>query len=330
MTEPTTDRIAIACAADAAWVRPLAAMVQSVLVNRRTPAPVDIFVVTRSIGVEDRERLTALWARRAATTHWLDAPDAYFDGVPLWGRMPVTTYYKVVLPRLLPADLHRVLWLDCDLIMLGDVTALWAHDLRGCLAVAAQDRIVPHLSSAFGVRHWAALGLPPDAKYFNAGVMLIDLAGWRAEDIAGKTLAYVRAYHDDVTFMDQEGLNVALAGRWSELDERWNCNMSVPGAFDRLRNGHPAHGGEGPWVLHFSGNIKPWRFRTSDPRRLTFFEYLDQTPWADWRPAPSLLGSAIDLYESSGLRRAVYPMEQLVVRVLRATSRRSVASSRSS
>lgn len=328
MTESTTDRIVIACAADAAWVRPLAAMVQSVLVNHRTTALVDIFVLTRSIGAADRERMSTAWGRHGATTRWLDPPDSRFAGVPLWGRMPVTTYYKVVLAELLPADVHRVIWLDSDVIMLGDVARLWAHDLGGCLACAAQDRIVPLVSSTFGLRHWARLGFTADARYFNAGVMLIDVDGWRTTDVAATALEYLRRFQHDVYFWDQEGLNAALAGQWRELDERWNCNMSVPGAFERLRNGHGSGApqpGESPWVLHYSGNLKPWRYRTRDPRRLVFFEYLDQTPWAGWRPPASALGTAIGLYEASGLRRAVYPVERLVVRLLRATTRRSVA-----
>lgn len=325
MSPGQDERIAIACGADAGYVRPLAAMVQSVLTHHRTGSGIDVFIVAGGIAAADRKALEASWEGQGARAHWLDAPDAAFAGVPLWGRMSVTTYYKLAVPGLLPPGLGRVIWLDCDLLVLSDVARLWSADLAGRHLLAVQDRVVPYVSSPLGLRDWAALGLPARAPYFNAGVMLMDLARWRADRVAERAIEYLRARGRSVYFWDQEGLNAVLAGQWGELDERWNCNVSVPGGLSRCRalSGADDAAGEWPWVLHFTGSLKPWLYPSRQAHRRLYFEHLDRTPWAGWRPGASVAGFLVDRYESSGARRLVYPAEQLVMRLVRAVSRRA-------
>jgi lipopolysaccharide biosynthesis glycosyltransferase len=213
--------------------------------------------------------------------------------------------------------------------MLGDVGALWEADLGSRHVLAVQDRVVPFVSSPFGISHWAAMGLDRWAKYFNAGVMVIDVARWRRDRVPPQVIEYLRTNHEDVYFWDQEGLNAVLAGRWGELDERWNCNVTVPGVFESMVATAHSNGSSGsdsgPWVLHYSGNLKPWLYPSRNPRRQRYFDYLDQTPWAGWRPNRTLVGSLIDFYEYSGLRRLIYPAEQLGMRAVRAVSRRVVS-----
>jgi len=304
-------------------------MVQSVLSHHASGREIDVYVLAGRIELSDRERLADSWRQQGAVAHWLDARDSQFAGVPLWGRMPVTTYYKLAVADLLPPEVSRALWLDCDLILLDDVSRLWDTDLGGHHVLAVQDRVVPCVSSPFGIRNWAELGIEPRAKYFNAGVMVVDVDRWRAERVPQRVIDYLRQHHRDVFFWDQEGLNAVLAGHWGELDERWNCNVTVPGVFERtVAAGRERDGGndtgsdEWPWVLHYSGNLKPWLYPSRDPRRMRFFEYLDRTPWSGWRPRPTVVGYLVDFYERSGLRGVVYPAEQLGMRLIRALSHR--------
>jgi lipopolysaccharide biosynthesis glycosyltransferase len=329
MSSSSRERIALACAADAAYVRPLAAMVQSVLANLASRREIDVFVLAGEIEPDDRAKLSESWSRQHATAHWLDARDSQFAGVPLWGRMPVTTYYKLAVTDLLPAELDRVLFLDSDLIMLGDVGALWDADLGSHHLLAVQDRVVPYVSSPFGISTWATLGLDRNAKYFNAGVMVVDLERWRRDRVPQQVIEYLRTNHENVYFWDQEGLNAVLAGRWGELDERWNCNVTVPGVFESVVATAHSNGSSGsdsgPWVLHYTGNLKPWLYPSRNPQRQRYFDYLDETPWAGWRPDRSLVGSLVAFYERTGLRRLIYPAEQLGMRAVRAVSRRVVS-----
>ena len=80
----------------------------------------------------------------------------------------------------------------------------------------------PYLGSAQPVPNYRELGLVPEAAYFNAGVLLIDVAAWRDAELSRRSLACLAQYRQHVYWWDQYALNVVLAGRWGPLDERWN------------------------------------------------------------------------------------------------------------
>jgi lipopolysaccharide biosynthesis glycosyltransferase len=310
----TMNGVVIACASDEHYIRPLAAMLRSVVDNFTDDRALEIYIIHSGIDTANRERVAHGWPANVAVS-WIETSESEFAGLPLWGRMPVSTYYKLALPDLLPSSVKRTLWLDCDVIVLDDVAALWDTDLASLPLAAVQDSIVPFVSSNCGVRNCRQVGLDPEAKYFNAGVMLVDVDAWRAERVAQRAMNYLKQHHASVTFWDQEGLNVALAGRWLPVDGRWNHNASIPAR----------RGRELPSIAHFAGGLKPWKYPTRDHLRSLYYVYLDRTAFAGWRPEPSVAGDAVSFYERSGLRTLMYPIENLGMRIIRGLSRRMSA-----
>lgn len=315
--ESTT--VHIACAADAAYVKPLATMLHSVFANVGPGRSVLVHTLDGGIADADKALMEESCRGGPGSIRWVAANDTRFPGVPLWGRMSVSTYYKLLLAERLPADLRKVIWLDCDLIVLGDVGRLWDEDLAGHHVLAAQDAVVPRVSSRSGVAGWKELGIPADASYFNAGVMSIDLALWRRDRVGDRALEYVRRHRDRVYFWDQEGLNAVLAGLWGPLDPRWNHNVSVPGATRSARREE-----RDPWIIHFAGNVKPWRIAVRKAPHELYFRYLDMTPWKGWRPPRTPFAPLIGFYERVGIRRVVYPLEMWWMRFMRSVTKRFV------
>jgi lipopolysaccharide biosynthesis glycosyltransferase len=315
------DSLAIVCGADAQYLRPLAVMLRSVVANLSPDRSAAVYVFDGGVDPADKTEVTAGWNSPRVTVHWIPAHENAFDGLPLWGRMPVTTYYKLSLADLLPAPVRRAIWLDCDLVVVSDLARLWDTTCGDHHVMAAQDRVVPLVSSAFGISHHAQLGIPATAKYFNAGVMVVNVDKWRQQQVGSQALHYLREFRESVYFWDQEGLNAVLAGKWGELDPRWNYNAGVP-------NRAPRAGARQrelePWIVHYAGNLKPWLYESRDPHRQLYFHYLDMTPWRGWRPRHSLSGLVLSTYESSALRRWLYPLEPWVMRLSRAVSRRYV------
>lgn len=74
-------------------------------------------------------------------------------------------------------------------------------------------------------------------------------------------------------------------------------------------------------IAHFSGNLKPWNSGGSSLYHNLYFKYLDQTAWSGWRPARTWKGMALEAYESSRLRRFVYPAEQWATQLVRTFTR---------
>jgi lipopolysaccharide biosynthesis glycosyltransferase len=316
--------IVVACAADQGYVRPLAVMLTS-LVERLDPGrEVCAYVFDGGIPPADRERLEASLAANA-TIRFIASDSAAFDDLPIWGRLSRAVYQRLMIPALLPEGLGKAVWLDCDMVIRRDLAALWDTHLGERYLLAAQDMIVPYVSSFLGVKHHARLGIEPDGKYFNAGVMVVNLDLWREHDVVGQVVAYLRRYADDVVFLEQEALNVVLAGKWGELDPRWNQNASVSGQpFFKARHlEERVYRGvvEDPWIVHFGGNVKPW-MTGKGPAASLYFRYLDKTAWAGWRPARSVNSALLAAYESSRLRNVVYPAEKWFLETIRRLTRR--------
>ena len=312
MTE--RERIVVVCGTDNRYTAPLAVTLRSAIDHLDPQRSILAYVLYSDVTDEDRRRVSHDLPSNRCAVRWIPVDASKVAGVPLWGRMPVSTYFKLFLTELLPADITRAVWLDCDLLVLDDLSVLWDTDLRGFAAAAVQDKLVPRASSRGGIARRAEVGISDDAKYFNAGVMLIDLPRWRAERVTARALDHLTRRWKSVVFWDQEGLNVALTGRWLELDAKWNYNVSLPS--NRRRADEPV-----PGILHFAGMLKPWVYRTSDPEWSRYIECLDTTSWKGTRPRRTAVALGISLYERSGLRRLFHPLENLAMRVVREISR---------
>jgi lipopolysaccharide biosynthesis glycosyltransferase len=310
------DPLVIACAADFQYGLPLATMLKSAALNLHPARPMSVYVADGGLDSETRKRVSGSLPDRV-TLHWMAPDRTGFVDLPLWGRMTIATYDKMTLGRWLPASVERALWLDGDVMVLGDLTHLWETAATGQCAMAVQDALVQTVGARFGIACHRELGIDGNAEYFNAGVMLIDVARWRREDVAGQALTYLRRNRRRVFFWDQEALNVALAGRWQKLDPRWNRNAGWERKETSAQN--PA------WIVHFTGSLKPWRFQGRSLSHQLYYQYVDSTGWSGWRPARSWRNAVLSRYESSRLRRLLLPLECMAMAAQRAITLRYVS-----
>jgi lipopolysaccharide biosynthesis glycosyltransferase len=285
-------------------------------------------VLVFATGVSDLQRadLIRSWPTERATIKWIEAEPAAYRALPLWGHMSVATYFRLGLIDHLRPQTTKVLWLDGDLLVLADLARLWDLDLGECYLGAAQDGLVPFVASRFGVSGYRQLGLAADCKYFNAGVMLVNVELWRRDDIPGQAIAYLKRRGGSVYFWDQEALNAVAAGRWKEIDRRWNHNCGLPVSRQRAALGVPRDddtSGQGPWILHFAGTMKPWLHPGTGWEQQLYVRYVDMTAWAGHRPSASLRARLMTSYARSRARWVTYPIEQLGTRLRRRISKRT-------
>lgn len=297
----------MACAANAAYALPMAVMLRSAAENLSPGRELVAWIVDDGLGDELRQRIAESLPGNASVK-WLLPNRSDFEGVPLVGGMPITTYDKVMIAELLPEDVRKVIWLDCDMLVLADLAELWEQPTSGAHVLAVTDALVRTLSSRFGVGRFAELGLDGSKPYFNAGVLVVDPAKWRASGVAAEAIRYLKRYRKSVFLWDQEALNVVLAGRWAEIDSRWNWSATL----DRISgtNGTAANAEHRRRIVHFNGNIKPWIVREHWELDSIYYEILDRTTWRGWRPAYTLTRSMLGWYGSSRIRRIAYPVEQ--------------------
>ena len=134
-------------------------------------------------------------------------------------RLRPSALFRLSVAELAPEGWTHALYFDVDIVVRRDLTGLWG--LRNTIDVAAavRDEGSPFFGSPKGPP-WRALGVPPQAPYFNSGVLLIDLARWAAEDVASRSLEILRAH--DLPHADQCAINTVLLGRITPLEPHWN------------------------------------------------------------------------------------------------------------
>lgn len=292
----------LVCAADERYAMPLGVMLESVFAHASPACRIDVYIIDCGLRELTRAQIDSQ-TRSNLHLHWRPSVRSPELGEPLWGHVSGATYERLIIERYLPERIRRALWLDCDLLILDDVTALFRVPLQGRTLLAVRDPFIARVSSRFGVRDWRKFGLAPHDPYFNAGVMLVDLERWRRTAVATRATDYLREHGRKVYFNEQEALNAVIGKDWAPLDDRWNVSANPFHA----RRQHP--GGGSPAIVHFAGRVKPWQVPDLGEMQECYFNQLDRTPWRGIRPQPTVRNRLLSWYVKSRLRHLTYWLE---------------------
>jgi hypothetical protein len=189
--------------------------------------------------------------------HWLPAPSAVFDRIQL-ARYHLSAYYRLALPEIL--DLERVIYLDADTLILGCLGKLWEEvTAQNEPLLAVQDKETQTLRED-SVALADSLGLQDEIGYFNSGVLVLRLDLLRRENFTARACAMLAQHGRFASFADQSALNWHCAGRWGQLESRWNLPAW---AFDMQDQN------ELPAICHYT-NHAPWLKQVYSPSQSLF------------------------------------------------------------
>ena len=200
----------------------------------------------------------------------LHVEEEQFDRVYVSGHVSWATYARFLLGELLPLDAQMVLYLDSDLVVVGplggilDRPAVTSGDTRPIVRAVPRDS--GHHLEEFGFR---------GDRYFNAGVLLVDLKQWRREGIQDRLFERAEELFGRLHLWDQDVLNLVLEGRWSELPRNFNETALETKSADAR-------------IVHFVGGTKPWMVGGHHPYRDEYRRYRSLTPF--WPYVPERLG----------------------------------------
>jgi lipopolysaccharide biosynthesis glycosyltransferase len=284
--------IAVVCAADNNYAMPLAVTMRSALEHLATNRKIVLFIIDGGISVHNCRKILKSLKSDRCEVRWLPKPDDRLCGADILisGHITIATYYRLFIVELLPKGYKKVIYLDCDLVVKVDLGRLWDADIEDYYLLGVQDYKVPYVSSPLGLTNYRELGLSPDCKYFNAGVFALDLQKWQNDRLTEKAIKYIQEHKEHIRFWDQDVLNALLAGKWGELDLRWN-HHGVLSAKEQewLWQGSifpediSKYQHYQPYIIHYASYKKPWNTLEKSPRNDEFINYLDKTAWSGWR-----------------------------------------------
>ena len=292
------ETLQVVCAADNKYALPLTVTLYSLLSNLNEKQPIVLYVIDGTIKWWNKIKIehSLSKAHNNFKLEWLK-PSMFEDKInkiKLSGHFTKASYYRLLIPYLLDEKIEKIIYLDSDLLIKKCITKLWNVNLQDKYLLAAQGIGIPYVSSPGGLIKYQQWGLKKNDKYFNSGVLVMNLDKWRTDRISEQVIKFIQTNRESIRWVDQDGLNAMLAGKWGELDPRWNQTLMIHqySSWQESPFSEEVYNNvlNDPWIVHFSSHIKPWHFKVTYkcPNEDLFFEYLDRTAWAGWRPKESL------------------------------------------
>ncbi len=196
------------------------------------------------------------------STHTFYCLDAAFIGkmqhFKLSNHAQLANYYRLFLTEILPETTDKVLYLDVDMIIQGDVSEIYNTSLEGSAIAAVSATTSPKETNDL-------LDIPEGYEYFNSGVLLVNLDYFRSEQLADKFTDFVTAYPEKIKYWDQDVLNALLYDKRVTLDKAWNVDQHIYTRYPTMD----------VKIIHFTGTHKPWDVPyCTHPLRAAYFVYL--------------------------------------------------------
>lgn len=263
------DRMNILVSSNDDYVMPLCVLLQSLFDTN--PGSCDVWFLESGLSSDSRAVIDGLAARHGAAVTYVAVGDDEFAGLPTKKYISRETYFRLLAAQLLPASVDRVLWLDADMVVNGPIDGFYRTDFEGAAVVACPHGPAMRETIASDCE---LLGIDRPEQYFNAGVMLCNLAVWREMDVPGR-IAQVAAQPRKMMFPGQDFTNLIFCGRVKTADWRiWNCMIHSVEPHEIPELARTAK------IIHFVGSAKPWRF-FDIPFADIWRSWYDKSPFAD-------------------------------------------------
>ncbi|MCB4865113.1 DUF4422 domain-containing protein [Bifidobacterium pseudocatenulatum] len=281
--------VPVVFAADDNYVPQLTTTVYSAMKNADPSYFYDVVVLQRNIAWDKQERLRDFFKQfpnmslrftnveRELSGHDLSTNNAHIS---------IETYYRFLIQKLLPFY-DKVLYLDSDIVINGDIAKLYNTDLQGKLLGAIRD--IDFLAN-LNVKHGKRMGYAKNVlkmknpyDYFQAGVLVLNTKAMRERYTIRQWLTY--ASNPAFIYNDQDVLNAHCEGEVLYLPWEWNvvhdCGGRVGNLFVQAPNDiYDAYmrSRNNPQIIHYAGFQKPWTDPDCDFASI-YWRYARETPF---------------------------------------------------
>lgn len=232
-----------------------------------------IFIFNNGFKLNDWKKIYRLEKKFQISIKDIKIDDNVFEKLSINHHFTKANYYRLLIPELIDED--KLMYLDSDLIVIGDISELYNINLGDYFLGAVED---------FGFNRHKDLKMDINSKYFNSGVMLINNLKWKKEKLSSNVTSFVKNNPNVIRFADQCGLNAIINGRWKQLDLKFNLQSAVfennlkpqdnPFSSEEIQNAILK-----PTIIHFSSSIKPWNLSCKHPMKNEYWKHQIKSPF---------------------------------------------------
>lgn len=228
---------------------------------------ITVHVLQKCLSKKSHSMLVDLTKKYENIIYFYDVDETPLQGVQFRSNRPLSmaAYYRLLLSSVLPNSIDSVLYLDCDMIVVSDISSIFNIEMDKYPLAASLD------NSPYTSHHREQLQLEVGEKTFCSGLMMVNLKYWRDNNCEIGLLEYAKRHRDIVYLHDQDVLNYYFKKKWFALPPKWNRN-----AYDLKVPNYPGYKKfdfyeylYSPKIIHFADSfLKPWNKGFSDYKYL--------------------------------------------------------------
>lgn len=273
----------IVFSSDRNFGRPTCITIASILANAASDDEFYFYVIDSGIDEKDKKDISDLQRIKSFKIEYLKLDDKMaaelkvnmneYNAKKCGG---IATYARLFIPKLLK-HLDKVIYLDVDILARSSIRALWDVDLQGKYAGVVPDVGTYNDQNFYKAKQRVLTHNQdnPGKKYFNAGVLVLNIKKMNEDNICEKSIAIANEFEGIrgqkagwVNLHDQDVLNNVFGNKVSYLDYRYN--YFVQNKPDGIKDAV---------IVHFTGSDKPWgwKYRSNIPALKEYFAIMDLT-----------------------------------------------------
>lgn len=281
----------ILLASDDNYTPLLAVTLYSVLENNEKEFDeINVYVLDGGISPANKERIESLYGEfeiggKIEFIKYDNLEDIL--GIKIKATRALTAYARLFAARLLPEDVDKIIYMDCDAIVVDSLRDVWNIDIGDNYCGAVYD-VAPKYNNLF-------LGFPEDWMQYNSGFLLINLRKWREDDLEQQFLDLIIEKEGEVFHNDQGIINVVCKNKIYTLPPHYNIRspffevgyekvLQWYGVDEYYTKSEVEDAVEHPVFIHLTQFVhgRPWFTNAENhPLRQRFDYYVQKTDFRD-------------------------------------------------
>lgn len=264
------NKIHVALAFDQNFIVPFYVLITSIFHNNQQNKIV-LHAIAAGVDNREREKITRFVQENQSQIFFYELDKANVDALVLPENVhfSAATYYRLFFPSLVPTEIKKLLYIDTDTVVVGNLAELYQVNVDSAPAAAALDAKISLRPD---------LGINTKGHYFNAGVMLINTELWKSQHILEKALQFLNDFPEKIEWADQDALNALLQNNIVQVSNRFNITFyDIPPYLTRKEFDAFI---KDKVIIHYTTQNKPWMMTCTNRLRYIYHYYLKLSPFA--------------------------------------------------
>jgi len=248
--------INIVLTSDQKYAVPLIATVTSVLENNKKNNHIIFHILENEIKGNVKLKIQNLEKKYNCRVIFYNFNLYNTKKLPIYDHLSKAVYLRLFIQDILSSDIKKIIYLDCDIVCLDDISYLYNENIENFPIGVITDIKSKDLIrlKRFNVE-----------KYFNSGVMLINLIKWKKIVNIDSISSIIEKQDNKLVDADQEILNILFNNNYKELPKKYNLDLKHQ-IFKKVP--------KNTVILHYSDKVKPWSEIYPYKIKKYFFKYL--------------------------------------------------------